>query len=152
MKNITTDLADRLALLHVRHNVVFGLAGPSLPDFVAKQFMTTAHILAEGLRAEDPDTVAKVRGVVDPAELSGTSFWITNLGRLLFMAGGYGNGQVTQALAAGVLGCSRQWVHELVASRKLLSAPAPVGAVPARAVDAEQVRGLLKAKLDRPVK
>jgi hypothetical protein len=140
MKDTVKDLCDRMALLHIRFAVVFGTPRPANPLLVS-----LAEALEAGLRAADPDAIAKVRGVVDPGDLSGTGFWATPLGRLLFAAGGYGQQTCTQTVAAAVLDCSRQWVSAMVAEHKL--APAAE-----RGVYVEELRGVLQARLDRLVK
>lgn len=139
MKDITTDLTDRLALLDVRYGVVFGPYG----GHVAQREQTLAHVarqLEGGLRAGDLDAVARVRGVVDPADLAEGGFWMTSLGRLMFAAGAFGDATVGQAFAAGVLGCSRQWVGELATSGRLARTPGNL-------VYASEVRALLKTRL-----
>jgi hypothetical protein len=148
MKDPITDLADRLALLKVRHNVVFGTPGPTAPEYVSPHCVRMAEIIADGLMIENAEMVGKARGVVDPADLGGTEFWATALGRLLFAAGGYGAREdetIGQAFAAGVLGCSRQWVNELVARGELTSAVSSQ-------VRVDQVRVLLKTRMDKLVK
>jgi len=140
MKDTMKDLADRMALLHVRHGVVFGDAVGANPAY-----LRFAEDLEAGLRSGDPNAVARARGVVDPADLGESAFWSSSLGRLMFAAGCYGSGTVGQAFAAGVLGCSRQWVHELVA-RGILSRCA------ANTVDVEEVRAVLKTRIDELVK
>jgi hypothetical protein len=135
MKDITKDLTDRLALLHVRHAVVF----VCVPVPANPLYLDIAEALESGLRAGDPDTVAKVRGVVDPGDLDRSEFWATPLGQLLFLAGGYSGETCTQTTAAGVLSCSRQWVSLMLAEGKLT-----VG--PQRAVYAGEVRAMLKAR------
>jgi len=147
MKDVTTDLAERLALLHIRWKVAFGDNYFQDPQ---EHFLTTAHVLAEGLRNEDPAAVAKVRSVVDPGDLDSTEFWALPLGRVLFAAGGFGRDSLSRTAAAAVLDCSRQWVHELV-SRGTLKA-APTRSAVDREVYVKEVREVLKDRLDRIVK
>jgi hypothetical protein len=154
MKNITTDLAARLALLHTRAQVVLGRfpAEPAdrLPaDHASSFYRDAAAMLEAGLREGNPDAIGKVRAVVDPADMDRSDFWGTPLGRLLFVAGGFGAETCSQAIAAGVLGCSRQWVSAMVSEGKLNAAP--------RGVYVEQVQGVMQARakrlsLDTPVK
>lgn len=147
MKDTITDLADRLAMLHTRAQVVLGDFSSDevdwLPaDHAAHFYRDAAAILAAGLREGHPDAIGKVRAVVDPADLDRPEFWGTPLGRLLFVAGGFTGETLTQTGAAGLLGCSRQWVNAMVAEGKL--APAAD-----RGVYAEQVREVLKARVER---
>jgi hypothetical protein len=138
MKDTIKDLADRLALLHVRHQVAFiQISIPANPAY-----LTIAESLDAGLQVGDPDAAARVRGVVDPGDLSRSEFWATPLGRLLFLAGGYSGKTCTQTVAAGVLGCSRQWVSAMVAEGKLTTAPG-------RGVYAAEVRGVLLHRAER---
>lgn len=148
MKDPITDLADRMALLHVRHDVVFGLHGPRITPTA---ILAAAQGLESALRAGDPDAAARVRGVVDPADMDRSEFWATPLGRLMFVAGAFRGETCTQTVAAAVLDCSRQWVNAMVAEGKL--SPASVAASPTgRGVHVEQVRAILKARIDRLVK
>lgn len=140
MKTVRAELASRLVLLDVRHSVVFG--GAPFPSFDE-----LAETLEAGLRSADPAIVGQVRGVVDPGDLDrDAAFWSTSLGRLLFVAGGYGAEYVTQAFVAGLLGCSRQYVYELMAKGRLSRSGTPAMA------HVEQVRELLKMRLDDLVK
>jgi hypothetical protein len=147
MNNPTNDLAARVALLHCRYSVVFPTAtvAPANPDH-----LEIAEALVQGLRREEPDAVARVRGAVDPADLYSSGFWTTPLGRLLFAAGGYGAAEyesIGQSFAAGVLGTSRQWVGELLRTGRLERSPSSNVMV-----TAASVRELLKAKIDSLVK
>lgn len=142
MKDTITDLYDRMALLHNRYTVVFQT--PPAMAALEPQF-ASAVLLDEALRGGAEKAVQVTRAVVDPADLDRAEFWGTPLGRLLFTAGGYTGETCTQTVAAGVLGCSRQWVNAMVAERKLASAAD-------RGVYVAQVRGILKARIDRLVK
>jgi hypothetical protein len=150
VKDIMTDLRDRLAMLHTRHMVAFEFvaffSGPADPPV----YEPLAATLKAGLYSADPEIVTRVRALIDPSELVDldrpTSFWATSLGRLLFSAGGFYETALPRTLAAAVLGCSRQWVHELVVKGELQAAPSP--AASDRAVYAERVRTLLSKRLD----
>ena len=143
MKDIVKDLADRMALLRVRHDVVFVQVGhPANPEY-----LSLAEALYEGLLAGDPVAVARARAVVDPADLDRKDFWATSLGRLMFAAGAFGSGMIGRGFAAGILGCSRQWVHELVTSGRLTRSPGS-----AVLVSADDVREVLKTRIDSLVK
>jgi hypothetical protein len=147
MKTITDDLAARLALLHTRYQVVMGeftaAEADRLPiDHAADFYADAAAMLESGLRAAVPDAIGKVRAVVDPADLDRAEFWGTELGRLLFVSGGYVGETITQAATAGLLGCSRQWVNAMVADGKLTPAAN-------RGVYAAQVRGVLLHRAER---
>lgn len=142
MKDITKDLYDRLALLHNRYVVVFVALATRTAGISDSYFVGIAAALEEGLRTGDADSVAMVRGVVDPAELDRAEFWGTPLGRLLFVAGGYQGQTVTQTMAAGLLGCSRQWVNAMVAEGKLTPGIE-------RGVYADQVREVLRVRAER---
>jgi hypothetical protein len=134
--DIITDLRSRMAILASRHNVAFNLAG-----------LVDAGALAEGLLRglAEGDVVARVRilALVDQGEMDRPAFWSTDLGRLLFAADG-GAKPITQAVAAAVLGCSRQWVSAMVAEGKL-------SATNDRNVYSDEVRRVLKARVDRLV-
>lgn len=138
MKDITTDLTDRLELLEVRYAVVFGAVPPA-----GQNFGDLAAYLIAGLQGQDPaPVVSQVRAAVDPADLAGTAFWGTPLGRLLFVSGGFFGETITQTVAAGLLSCSRQWVNAMVAEGKLTQAPE-------RGVYVAEVRGVLEARAQR---
>lgn len=148
-KTLTTDLAERLALLDVRHSVVFQTKTEPITD----SFLSLAVDLAAGLRKGDKDAVARVRGIVDPSELTGPTlgadgFWATELGRWLFAAGGYPDTSLTRTAAAHILDCSRQWIHELVTKGTLKASPSRTSID--REVYATEVQNLLKARLTRP--
>lgn len=141
MKDIVTDLTDRLALLHVRYEVVFHGPAPADPA----RYASLARLLESGLHEADEQAVQIARGVVDPADLARPEFWSTPLGRLMFRVGGFKGATCTQTVAAGVLDCSRQWVSAMVAENKIKRA-ADGG------VYADEVRAILKARIDRLVK
>ena len=146
MKDIVKDLEDRLALLNVRHEVAFAMFTGHYP------YPEVAARLEEGLHEGNQDTVKRVQAVVDPADMDSAEFWATPLGVLLFAAGGYPRPMVPQAVVVSVLRCSRQYVHELLVSKKLLSVATPVGSTVTRMVDAKGVQALVKKKIDRLVK
>lgn len=137
-KDIITDLCDRMAVLAARHNTVFGLNAAPRP---------TTAALAEGLLRDLEEgggmAVQRIRALVDKTEMDRPDFWGTDLGRLLFAADG-GAAPITQAVAAAVLGCSRQWVSAMVAEGKLT-------ATNGRNVYSDEVRRVLKARVDRLV-
>jgi hypothetical protein len=141
MKDPVTDLADRLALLRVRYEVAFQAPHINPPGGPVQPLATA---LAVGLEAGTELALNMVRAVVDPAETDTSEFWGTPLGRLMFTAGAYRGEACTQAVAAAVLGCSRQWVSAMVAEGKLT----PVNG---RNVPSDEVREVLKARAARLV-
>jgi hypothetical protein len=150
MSTIVTNLASRLSLLHLRYAVAYSLITPTPDD---DQYLMIAETFHAGLRASNPDVVARVRALVDPMELTddrANGFWSTNLGRLLFAAGGFTESSMSRTMAAGVLDCSRQWIHELVVKGDLQAAPSLSGTD--KYVFAERVRTLLIKRLDTLVK
>lgn len=142
---VIADLCERMNVLRLRHGIVFRNLSPAVIPFIP-----LAESLAWGLAKEDKDAVIIARSLVDPTEQSRAEFWATPLGRLLFTAGGYPGETITQTLAAGLLGCSRQRVHQLVVKGDLKSAP--VDHLAAREVFTGQVRALLRTKIDKRVK
>lgn len=146
MKDIAKDLEDRLALLHVRWEVAFW-AFTNRPDFAGM-----AAVLEHGLHDGDETCVKMVQAIVDPADMDSAEFWGTPLGVLLFAAGGYPRDMVPQSVVVSLLRCSRQYVHELIVSKKLLSVATPVGSTVTRMVDAKGVQALVKKKIDKLVK
>lgn len=144
MKLAPQDIADRLAMLNVRYAVAFcTVATPEDP-----KYREIAESLETALVRQDPEAVSRVRALVDHAELGKASFWATPLGVLLFYAGGFGAEDLPQTLAAALLGCSRQYVSEMVKSGKLSRSRFGVrGGM----VQAEAVRQMLIRKLDRDV-
>jgi len=142
MKDIKQDLFDRMMLLRSRYEVAFHSASDSTDWEIAKY----AGVIEKGLHDGLDTAVRAVRAVVDPADMSGTAFWSTPLGALTFAAGGYSTDDMTvsQAFAAGVLGCSRQNVHDLTRKGTL--------PVVGRMVRVGDVRALLRDKLDKLVK
>lgn len=146
MKDIRQDLADRLALLRVRYEVAFFAPFASTPDYEQ-----LAGVLENGMHNGLSSAVEMVRALVDPGELESAKFWGTPLGVLLFSAGGYTDLACPQTVAAAVLRCSRQYVHELIVSGKLLSVAPPVGSTSGRMVESAGVRVLVMKKLDRLV-
>lgn len=139
-KNVVTDLCDRMELLYSRWTVVFTKAEvPAYPPFVP-----LAEALAEGLAEGTKAAVRIARGVVDPGDLDDPQFWGTPLGRLLFAAGGCKDEMISQATAAAVLGCTRQWVSTLVGKGRLSHTVDS-------AVFTDEVRALLTLKLKAQV-
>lgn len=142
---VLADLCERMNVLRLRHGIVFcDLSRAAIP------FAPLAQSLAMGLAKGDKDAVIVARSLVDPTEQSRAEFWATPLGRLLFAAGGYPGETLSQTMAAGLLGCSRQRVHQLVVKGDLKSAPAVT--VGTREVFTGQVRHLLHTKIDKLVK
>lgn len=136
IKDPATDLCERLHRLWLRYNVVFREPTPANPPYIP-----LAESVLRGLADEDKWAVIITRSVVDQAEEDQPAFWGTPLGRLLFVAGGYPYDTCAQAVAAAVLGCSRQWVSAMVSDGKLSAAD--------RGVHAEQVRQVLKSRANR---
>lgn len=152
MKTVTADLADRLAMLYTRYCTAYQDLAP-LRSPTEDQYLMMAETFAAGLYAASPDVVARTRALVDPAELAdqtAAGFWSTPLGRVLFAAGGFAEAALSRTLAAGVLDCSRQWIHELVVRGDLQAAPSQSGTD--RYVYAAKVRTLLIKRLDASVK
>lgn len=141
MKDVKKDLEDRLALLRDRYETAFAttvmLSAPA-------PFDTLASVLEGGLNERLDSAVTMAKAVIDPAELNSVAFWQTPLGALLFAAGGFPHKDMPQTLAARVLGCSRQYVSEMLKTGKLT---APHAA--SRMVLAEGVREQLCRKIDR---
>ncbi len=139
MKDVKQDLTDRLLLLRSRYEVAFradagtGLAAEDL-----------AAVVEAGLHDNLESALAAAHAIVDPADLATVAFWQTPLGVLLFAAGGFPHADLPQTLAARVLGCSRQYVSEMVKSGKLAAPHAK-----SRLVSAYGVRELLRRKLDK---
>lgn len=136
MTDIITDLIERMHVLHLRHQVVFTRADPR------PGYLSTAETLVRGLVNGDKTAVTIVKALVDPGDTGEPAFWGTPLGRLLFCAGGHQRDTCTQAEAAAVLGCSRQWISAMVGEGKL-------DAAEGRRVRVDQVCGVLKARADR---
>lgn len=151
MKDIVTDLCDRMAMLHNRYDVVF--ATPTAP--AAPPYIPNAEALARGLRGRVRQAVSITRALVDPGDMERPEFWATELGQLLFAAGGYQSATVSQAMAAALLGVSRQRVGQLVQTGKLASTILQNPRLPrggsVRAAFTEQVQEMLQAKLDKGV-
>jgi hypothetical protein len=145
MKDIRQDLEDRLALLRVRYEVAFHVKGGHWP------IGPLAAALENGMHNGLDSAVRMVRALVDPGELESAKFWGTPLGVLLFSAGGFTDLACPQTVAAAVLRCSRQYVHELIVSGKLLSVAPPVGSTSGRMVESAGVRVLVMKKIDRLV-
>lgn len=136
-KDVITELCERMDLLRLRYAILFRVENPATPPFVPM-----AEALARGLLSEDTNAIQITRTLVDPGELHRPDFWGTPLGRLLFLAGGYGQESCTQAVAAQVLSCSRQWVSAMVTEEKL-------GSTDDRGVFVDQVRMVVKHRADR---
>jgi excisionase family DNA binding protein len=142
MKLAAEDIADRLGMLNVRYAVAFcTIATPDDP-----KYRELAESLETALVRQDPEAVSRVRALVDHAELGKAAFWATPLGILLFYAGGFTSEEMPQTLAASLLGCSRQYVSELVKKGKL---PTSRYGVRGGMVQSEAVRQLLIHKLDK---
>lgn len=144
MKDVKKDLADRMAMLHARYLTAF--TAITLLD--EPPFDEIAKAMENGLWADDRNTVQRVRSVVDPADLDRPEFWATKLGRLLFAAGGYNDTSITRTHAALLLGCSRQWIHELVSRGTLQASPSRTAVD--REVYVTEVQNLLKGRLTAP--
>lgn len=137
MKDVISDLCDRMDLLRLRYGVVFRSGTLPPPPYIPM-----AEALSRGLIREDPAAITTAQSLIDPTEMDRPSFWGTPLGRLMFMAGGFPGDTCTQTAAAEVLSCSRQWVCAMVADGKLTAAMG-------RAVFVEQVRQVLKNRANR---
>lgn len=142
MKDIKQDLTDRALLLRSRYEAAFGV-GSDRDDRWCELY---AGVVEKGLHDSPESALRAVRAIVDPAEMGTAAFWRTPLGVLVFAAGGYPNETLPQTLAALVLGCSRQYVSEMVKTGKLAAPHAE-----SRMVGSAAVRDLLRRKLDRLV-
>jgi hypothetical protein len=142
-KDIITDLCARMAQLASRHNVAFGLGAAPRPTSTALAEGLLRGLL-RGLAEGDVVAHARILALVDQGEMDRPAFWGTDLGRLLFAAEG-GARPITQAVAAAVLGCSRQWISAMVAEGKLTRVDDRGG------VYSDEVRRVLKARVDRLV-
>lgn len=140
-KDVITDLCERMHTLWLRSQVVFG-SHNDIPHNIP--YIPLAESLLRSLAEGEGAAVPYIRALVDPAEMDRPAFWGTDLGRLLFAADG-GARLISQATAAAVLGCSRQWVSAMVAEGKLT-------ATNDRGVYSDEVRRVLKARVDRLVK
>lgn len=139
-KDVIADLCERLHVLRLRYQVVFHIATPANPPYIPM-----AESLGRGLLDGDRDAMVHVRTLIDPTEMERPAFWGTPLGRLLFASGGYGSSTCTQATAAAVLDCSRQWVSAMVREEKLTRA---MGG----AVYVGELKRILQDRVDRLVK
>ncbi len=140
-KDIVTDLCERMHALWLRSQVVFGSRN-DIPRNVP--YPPLAEALLRGLAEGDGLAVPAIRALVDRSEMGRPEFWGTSLGRLLFAAD-EGAVPISQTMAAAVLGCSRQWVSAMVTEGKLT-------ATNDRSVYSDEVRRVLKARIDRLVK
>lgn len=140
MKDVISDLCDRMDLIRLRYAVVFRPGAAAIR--AAPPYIPMAEALARGLLAEDANAIQIARTLVDPADADRAEFWGTPLGQLMFNAGAYPKKTCTQATAAAVLGCSRQWVSAMVSDGKLCVA------MP-RGVFVDEVRAVLKSRLNR---
>lgn len=144
MKDSVTDLCERMDMLRLRYLLVFNEITTEPIDYTP-----LAEGIVRGLAEGDATAVTLARAAVDMAEAERSEFWSTPLGRLMFVAGAWPKEGCTQATAAAVLGCSRQWVSAMVAEGKLSGGV--VGGV-----YAEEVRKMLQARaarlVDIPVK
>lgn len=144
MKYAAEDIADRLGMLNVRYAVAFCI--PATPG--DPKYREIAESLETALACQEPEAVSRVRALVDHSELGSAAFWQTPLGVLLFYAGGFTAEEMPQTLAASVLGCSRQYVSEMVKSGKL---PTSRYGVRGGMVETDAVRRRLIRKLDELV-
>lgn len=140
-KDVVTDLCERMHTLWLRSQVVFGTT--DIPHNIP--YPPLAEALLRGLADGDGLAVPHIRALVDPAEMDRPEFWGTSLGRLLFAADG-GAAPISQTVAAAVLGCSRQWVSAMVNEGKLTATGL------SRGVYSDEIRRVLKARVDRLVK
>lgn len=141
LEPVIEEIRKRLDLLQLRYSIIWPKRTVPSPEAVSE----CARDVAESLARRDVPAVHIVRALVDPADLAGHPFWSTPLGRLLFAAGGYPCGEMTQATAATVLNLSRQRVHQLVLSGALRS---ETGGIPsARMVRAGDVCDLLRHRI-----
>ena len=140
-KDIVTDLCERMHALWLRSQVVFGNRN-DIPHNIP--YPPLAEALLQGFAEGNGMAVPIVRALVDETERDRPEFWGTDLGRVLFAAD-EGAVPISQATAAAVLGCSRQWVSAMVSEGKLT-------ATGGRGVYSDEVRRVLKARIDRLVK
>ena len=143
---VVAAICNRMDALRLRYAIVFN------PPMVnqAPPFVPLAEALADGLAEGAEMAVRIARALVDFHDLESGAFWAIPFGRLLFLAGGWRRETVPQAVAASVLGVSRQWIHTLVKNSDLDAAdPAYPNA---REVYTDQVRAMLAAKIDKTVK
>jgi hypothetical protein len=146
LEPVVEQIRSRMEQLHLRYVTIY----PNHPMPSLGLTPAFAEEMAERLAHGDELSVEVLRAVVDPGDLLDESFWATPLGRLMFAAGGYKRGVMTQTAAAAVLGLSRQRVHQLILSEGLGSDTSVNPA--ARMVRVEDVRFLLKPRLDALVK
>lgn len=140
MKDVKQDLTDRLLLLRSRYEVAFHTTDAT----GNREIELYAGVIEKGLHDGLESAMNAVRAIVDPADLSNATFWRSPLGVLFFAAGGYPRPWLSQTDTAGILGCSRQYVHEMLVSGRL-QRPAGHRSL----VDAGSVRESLRRKLDR---
>ncbi len=138
--DVVTDLCERMHTLWLRSQVVLGTV--DIPHNIP--YPPLAEALLRGLADGEGLAAMRLRALVDKAEMARPEFWGTDLGRLLFAAE-QGAVPISQTTAAHVLGCSRQWVSAMVAEGKLT-------ATSDRSVYSDEVRRVLKARVDRLVK
>jgi excisionase family DNA binding protein len=143
MKDIKQDLIDRLLLLRSRYEVAFHVNSDAGP----REIELYAGVIEKGLHDGLDSALRAVRAIVDPADTATAAFWQTPLGVLFFAAGGFEADEMPQTLAASLLGCSRQYISEMVKNGKLVNPG--TGAARRRMVRSEAVRELLRRKLDR---
>lgn len=143
-QDVVTDLCERMHTLWLRSQVLFGTT--DIPHNVP--YIQLAEALLRSLAVGGGTAVPHVRALVDKAEMERPDFWGTDLGRLLFAAD-EGAVPISQATAAAVLGCSRQWVSAMVNEGKLT--PTDASGL-SRGVYSDEVRRILKSRVDRPVK
>lgn len=119
MTEVLKDLCERMDLLHLRHAIVFDKdaefrAGPP--------YIPMAEALVKGLAAGDTNAATVAKSIIGMAEMQRSEFWGTPLGRLMFAGGCFPSRTCSQAVAAAVLACSRQWVSAMLAEGKLTPA------------------------------
>lgn len=142
---VVKAIINRMDALHLRHAIVFHPATmPAAPPYIP-----LAEALADGLALGNNSVVTVVHALLDDSDRRDERFWAMDLGRLLFLAGGFRGDAVSQKITASLLGCSRQYVHALVTSGKLRSEPSEHLA--ARMVNVRDVCDLLRAKIDKEV-
>lgn len=137
---VVAAICNRMDALHLRHAIVFDpkATHANIP------YIPIAEALATGLAEANPTAVIIARALVGPSDLEPGPFWAMPFGQLLFLAGGWREQTVPQAMAASLLGCSRQWVSTLVRKGELDATTDD-----ARRVYVEQVKEMLKAKIDK---
>lgn len=139
MKDVITDLCERMDTLRTRYAVVHRAEFLAAPPYIPM-----AEALAQALASGEPapSAVTIARTLIDPCEMDRAIFWGTPLGQLMFLAGCYGRETCTQTVAASVLSMTRQGVSWMVKEGKLPAAEYP-------GVYVEDVRKVLVKRLAR---